>query len=460
MPVKLLAICLLLCSSIVFATDIKSVEGEGRFVPSNEDSAASIKEQLLSSALRDIVTKEMREMGLDSDLYWKKYDEKFEEYFRPMADNLKKSLKVEDGKSSPQYLRSLRAKRMSSYNKFGRLDRAMVGFSDRGVTRNPARPDERVLILNARIDRKVLAQIYARLTTVTNYKKITTLYLTFVPVLESVTWQEMGVNASTDFTNLVEENWHKYLSSETKSETHPVTIEIVPPAQMARLEEILKRPPSIAQEQKNADNNSAWLRIQFFVRKIQDDEKTKECQFQVSGDFVMIDLSSHQTLLYADIPSENVAFSYADGHNLSSNLASKIYRMPMLEWANISKVMSSIPIRNGLISIKVGKPDSLADVLAFNDYINIRAASFRPEAVLEQFNAHESIIQFRFAGDIQKLEELLVSLNNQQINDNLKLVIADKENPFSVSLVRTNERVKYSAESNDFDSAEATHDSL
>lgn len=436
MLLRFLALMTVLATLLVQSAEITSIEGEGRFVPTGDDSSTFIKEQLQASALREIVTKEMRAMGLDPDSYWQQYDTKFEEYFRPIAAELRQKMNVPEGKSTPEFLRAVRGKRLSAYAKFGRLDRCLVGFSDRGVTRNPLRPDERLLTLTARIDRNVLASSYARMTTSTEYKRIKTIYLTFVPVLESVTWEELGVATSTDLTNVVEDTWLKWMQEQMKSENHDVTIEVVPPSQSEKLEKQLKAEPAIGDDARGPYANAAWLRIQFFIRKTNDDEKTKERSFQINADFVMIDLATQKSLLHADIPNENVTYSTSDGHALSSNLASLIYRMPMVEWANLTKAVSSIPVRSGNVRLTVKKANSVADILEFTEVLNIRAASFRPEATLENFSTRQATIDFNFSGPVEKLQDLMLAMNQQNLGNGLTVIIDDKSKPFEFSLTR------------------------
>ncbi len=437
MLVKILTLLISLVLLPIHAVETTSIEGEGRFVPSGDDNSVIIKEQLQASALRDIVSKEMRSMGLDPDVYWKKYDEKFEEYFRPIAAELREKMKVAEGKTTPEFLRAVRSKRISAYAKFGRLDRVMVGFSERGITRNPLRPDERVMMMSARIDRKLLSSLFAKMTTSTEYKRIKTLYVTFLPVLEAVTWEEMGVTTATDFTRVVEENWLKWMKEQVQNEKQEVVIEIVPPAQTEKLELQMKSKPVLSEEARGPYANAAWLRIQFFIRKTNENEKNKERSFQINADFVMIDLATQKTLHYADIPNENLTLPTTDVHALSSSLASLVYRMPMVEWAQLTKVMSSIPVRTNNVRLTVSKANSVADILEFTDILNIRAASFRPDASLENFTAEQATIDLHFSGEIEKLQDLILSLNQQNLGNGLTVTIDDKSKPFELSLMRT-----------------------
>jgi hypothetical protein len=56
------------------------VDGEGHFFAKDSDSLSFVKKQLLSSAFRNVMTKELDAMGLDSKLFWQQYDKKFEKY--------------------------------------------------------------------------------------------------------------------------------------------------------------------------------------------------------------------------------------------------------------------------------------------------------------------------------------------------------------------------------------------
>ena len=56
----------------VFA-EKKFVKGEARFRSQDEDALSFIKGQLLDKSFRDVLSKEIQAMGLNSDTFWKNF---------------------------------------------------------------------------------------------------------------------------------------------------------------------------------------------------------------------------------------------------------------------------------------------------------------------------------------------------------------------------------------------------
>ena len=151
---------LLFCFSVA-AASLSHVEGEGRFYSNDGDSIAFVKKQLLYQAYRDIFSKELQAMNLDHELFWKKYDGKFEEYFNPIHEGLKTKYKISKNYkgNNPSFEVALRRKRLVLKSKFGRLNRAIRSYSEKKMSRSTQMPNSRYINVTAKVSRKVLNNI-------------------------------------------------------------------------------------------------------------------------------------------------------------------------------------------------------------------------------------------------------------------------------------------------------------
>ena len=113
-----------------------TVEGEGQFLSRPSDDSQFVKRQLYASATEDIYTKVLGEMGLDHELFWKKYNARFDEAFRATVDELKQKHSLQDEKNlekHPKYAvyeSELRDARLNQA-KFGGLARSILSYSEK-----------------------------------------------------------------------------------------------------------------------------------------------------------------------------------------------------------------------------------------------------------------------------------------------------------------------------------------
>ena len=59
----------------------KKIVAKGKFYAKEEDTVSFIKSQLLYNSLVSVFDQEFKRMGLNGDLFWTKFEEKFDKYF-------------------------------------------------------------------------------------------------------------------------------------------------------------------------------------------------------------------------------------------------------------------------------------------------------------------------------------------------------------------------------------------
>ena len=145
---SLLLLMFSLLTTGLFAASNSSIDGEGRFYAKDDDSLSFIKSQLLHSAFSDVISKELKFLGLDSAQFWKSYDEKFESYFTPIKEQMQKKYGINDKPTldaKKKFNQRHRLKRLGLKSKYGRLDRAVTSYSIKKMTRSPQIPNSRYI---------------------------------------------------------------------------------------------------------------------------------------------------------------------------------------------------------------------------------------------------------------------------------------------------------------------------
>jgi len=187
-----------------------SVQGEGRFYANDDDSLSFIKSQVIHNGFIDVISKEILAMGLNKDVFWKKYDDKFEDSFISIDNSLKEKYQVtEESKELDKrnYIKALRVKKLNARKAFGKLPRVVQSYGIKRYTRSQQDPNARYVKLEATINRNLLRKIYYNYVQGKKLSAYGSLFLDINYKLVNCDYTDLGVEKETDFTDVVNKSF-------------------------------------------------------------------------------------------------------------------------------------------------------------------------------------------------------------------------------------------------------------
>lgn len=438
----------LLCSG-AYSQSKKSVDGEGRFYAKDEDSLSFIKSQLLHSAFSDVITKELKFLGLDAAQFWKSYDEKFEKYFEPIKEQLQKKHGMMDKPSQEQrkkYNKSHRLKRLKLKSKYGRLDRAVTSYSIKKMTRSPQLPNSRYINLSAKVDRSHLKKIYFQIISDSVDREIKTIFVTANFDINDLNWSDLGVELENDFTSVIKEHWRKWLSENLK--TRFADIRVTEPSKEKELEEFLKAPKEATADlfvetvenpeepqPINEFKDGLWLKINIDLSKVKEDFLMKERAYELSGDFILLDLNSEGIVHSFDIAPVKTKYSFDKGAPLSTNLATWVYRTVSGGFDKFDKKIAAIPAQNKSVDLVVTGAQSYLDFERVSEMLALKGSSMRFATKLLSYEGGKGKIRLKYTGDKESLVNTLDSFGDLKIDETKTLARVGTDSPFNFQLI-------------------------
>lgn len=388
-------------------------EGEGRFFSKDEDNLVFIKQQLLYQSFKQILTKEMDTLGLDSKAFWQRYEDQFENYFKPIEDTLKEKVKPEESaKNRADFEKSLRTQKLNAQARYGRIQRAIQSYSIKKMSRSPQVPNSRFMNVEAKVDRKNLTDLYMSFIKSGAKQGFTKLYLMTDFQLVNSTWSDTGVDLESDFTSVVNDHWKKWLLESGGVGLSEVII--ADNSLISQFENRIHHSENLATEQNEA--GELWLKVNLRLNKTNEDNVLQKRTFHVTGEYVLIDSQNNYVLDKGDFPTEVGAFSTQDLHQFSSQLASMIYRMPVNFWGKFSQIISA-PIPSQFLKIKVTNIKNVSDAIAISDLINQIGVVKKATAGLIRLRGNEAEIGIRFFGDGSEMLNMLKGLVGREIQN-------------------------------------------
>ena len=413
----------------------KFIKGEARFYSQDEDALSFIKEQLLDVAFKDIISKKMVLMGLDSKLFWKNFQEKFEVHFKNTHEELKARFEDDEGKMKPKdkekYQKLLRLKRLKARKTFGRLAVVIQSYVIKRMSRSLKYPNSRYMRLLANVDKKRFRGLYARFVKLGGKREFKTLYLSVNFELQGVTWQDIGVAVEADFTEVIKKHWLSWFSSRMGTfvkDFKPVNKELG-----NNLDLLLASKSS-----KNSDlenfADSLWLKINFQIGKDGENTIQKKRAFSFRGNYLLMDLQTQKPLDFYDFPKISHKYSYLDNHQLSSNVASYIYRVPLKRFERFRKKLEILPANEKTLKLEVENITSIQEILEIIALIKERGVIQNVEPQISFYDRNRALLRLDYRNEYNSLKKILLSLNQYVLGNGRSVVLKNQENIMRIYL--------------------------
>jgi hypothetical protein len=268
----------------------------------------------------------------------------------------------------------------------------------------------------------------------------------------------LGVESKVDFTEVVEKHWMSWLSSKLNRSVQEVVI--TDEDQVQRIQDFLKIPknsvesflPVASPKEDNEDvdfvqgqevetqklesslANSLWLEMTIDIVKLGEDLLHNQRNFSYSGNFLLMDLKTREVLLAYDIGSQEHSYQTHDAQNLSSSIASFVYRMPMGGLERLSSTLAKVDSRSQSYMLEIKNLSSIRDLELFNEALSKEGLTEEFEPQVVSFDGVNAQVKLNFKGTAPKALSRLRSLHLRSLNEQTTAIVESVERPFEFRL--------------------------
>ncbi len=443
---------MLLVMSIILSTHISAstitsyIKGNGRFYALEDDNLSFVKSQLLFNAYQEVITKTLTQQGLNHELFWRNFDEKFEIFFQPIKEKLDEKYGIDkdnlNAADKEAYKKSLRSKRLSSKSTFMNLRSCIQSYSIKKMSRSSQMANSRFIEILAKVNKVALGKIYVNLTREGESRFLDSLYVSVKYSINNMIWPDTGVEVKKDFADVINKSWKGFLEKNLEGSVK----EVIFATEDMELE--LKRfsqipadiSKSVEGENSTSSNtafgNSAWLKLNINITKVKEDELLMKREFLIENSFILQDLNSNDIIHYNDMENVSFAHKFDNPQELSSQLATKIYNMPLPELRELKKKLESTPANQNEIIVSLKNVSNIQEVFSFNSYLQGQGVSFQINPSIDRLEGPEIKIGVRFLGAKEDFLSFLSKLNNENFGDGLFIRIDDPERPYVLNIYR------------------------
>lgn len=413
----------------------KYVEGEGKFLSEEDDSVSFIKNQLLTNAFNKVIDSELKSMGLDAQVFWKNYEEKFLESFKPVEESIEEKYKLPEGQTAKKdhfekKEKELREKRLSAKAKFGRLRKAINKYLIVKMSKSLRMANSHFMNINAEVDRKYLADVYYKFMGVSTVRNLQKLYIDAKYELVGTNWIEIGVDTESDFTNVVNNHWKKNLEDKIGN-VFENGLSIVSDSERKSIQEHLKNNKEvlISGASNSEFLDSLYLNFEINVKRTNLDNELKKITLSFSGGITLIDLKTNTVIAFYDFPSEKQNFDMQDQHKLNSDIANLVYRLPSLFFSDFRKVVEDKSKVNDQFEVVIKKTKNIKEAIIFAEKLKEKGLLFYFNTNITSINKDEVYLQISYSGEKEKAINVLNKLVSEKISEN-RIISKDNSLPF------------------------------
>ena len=430
-------------SASTFASS-SDILGEGRFYAADEDSLGFVKSQLHYQAVRDVITKELKAMGLDEKLFWQRYDERFNDYFKQVAEQVKSKYANDKGEIEPnkkvEYEKALRARRLSVLSRYGRLQSVVTSYSVKRSTRSPQVPQSRFYQIEAKTDRRAVNELYLKFTADDGDKKYQTLYVSTNFILNGMSWVDAGVEVGSDFTDVVREHWSKWLQEKLSGQIS--TVVFTDDAMERQLRDFLLIPRDLVFNQRIESGDSAlsrfasglWLKIDINMEKLREDQLLSKREIAIEGDLLLIELKTNRSIYHDDFAKEKKLFHTDEVQAFSSSLASMVYSKALPSFDNAKRSMGEISTAKHDYQVQISSLNSIQDLIDVGNLLGSKGVIHQTRTEVLSFDGKSGVLSLSFRGGRAELAKFLKSLTGQNLSSG-KVLQVNPEVPTQMTLM-------------------------
>ncbi|OFZ26952.1 MAG: hypothetical protein A2381_20215 [Bdellovibrionales bacterium RIFOXYB1_FULL_37_110] len=452
----LVAIIMIFTGSYLPAQDCDKLEAEGRFSSKDEDSLDLVKKELLFDAYRNLITQKMNCMGLDSKMFWEKFDLDFEKSFEATAEALKKTTDSGQGDSKDEFEKKLRMKRLVSKREFGSLDRLIVSYSILKMSRSTQYPNSRFINITGKVDPGALGDLYYKYTDSNQKRTIEQMLVSTQVKLTDLTWSELGVKTETDFSDSLKDSWMKWLfanwgrffkgvyvvsdlsisdlekiKSTTGNDSSSVSLSVSKSMSKNAQEQTV----TSGKESIKVSSNSVWINFSIGIKKLQDNKMLNKKEFEYSGYYIIKDLMSGEIVGHYDFPTEKKSYFMDEINDFASSIASYTYNLPLSNLTSQSKKISSLVNDENKLVLELQNISSVKDILSFNEELVNKGVRFQLRPTLESYAGDKGQILLSYQGATEDVKKFLSGLKNSKIGTSKLITFVDDDNPYVLKLI-------------------------
>jgi hypothetical protein len=419
----------------------KFIEAEGKFWANDEDNPVFVKNQLLHQGFVEALTIELKNIGLDAQLFWQKFDQSFETSFRPQEEelakkhgmNVKGKVEITEDKKKA-YNDELRKLKLEKKRNFGSLAKLIRSFAIKKMSRSPQYPQSRFISLEAKVDRAALNRLYYKYTSEKQNRTFDHMYIYVDYQVKNLTWTDLGVENKSKLVDVVNESWAKWLEQNKPENVQKVVM--LNDSSVKDLDQYLAIAADELSVRKDS-NYSQSLALLCYVEMDGSAQKMANSDMNIKYKLatVLYDLSTNSVVSRSDFAISEKSYPIDVKNQMSNLVVNYLYRIPLDDFTKIIGKIRESSLQYNLQKITVRGAGNISDIIGFQKYLADQSIKLRLKSQLFAMNQDKTDLVVFYQGDDTILSSHLTDLKQKSKNDGFEFEFLNQSSPFDIKLM-------------------------
>lgn len=398
--------------------------GTSEFLSKEDDSFKFVKKQLLHIAFKDIVTKELKKFSLDSDLFWKRYDEKFEEYFSEEKKKIKENLKIVEGEKiskevQEKYEKKIRFKKLTWRVQFYGLSRFISSYSIKKMGSISGKPLIKRLVISGKVNQKKLQKHYIATIIKEDVEKFSNLYVSVDIKKRSMSWEDVGVFTGVDFVSEIEKFWKLWMDQNYSDYFSEIVM--TNKVMATQIESSL----SVLSDESNSNDiffsisnlqNSLLCKIKIEIEKVNKKRQSKKKFLKFKGNIIFLNLRTSRPIYSIYIPTKELQFNIKENsQDLVSEVATKVYQEVILSLEKMEKSIFFATKKRKYKELVVEDIGNISHLIKFNESLIIKGVVLQLHSEIFSYDGSKGVLKMHYRGEEEKLQSFFDKKINKQL---------------------------------------------
>lgn len=383
------------------------------------------KSFLLFEAIKNTVEQHSTEIGINSVTFQNKLDERFNKYFeayknRQFLEKFGKNYAKELSADQKQlFLTTLEENRYKLFIKNARLDQVLDSYAFKEIRRDQENQSlwKATIVLN--LNRSKLEKLNKRLMSPDSKQYSKLLVLSEINLI-GMSWNELGLDRASTFTDPIMDSWLKWLETNAPSNVEEIALcrgeclnafsnwQDLPQEEGMRISEDLL--------------NGVWLKVSFNLRKISYTKGLNEWELTWDGSVVLLDMNTKKIIASYNMLPETKSWRGLDQKTLNSTLASAMYRSPLDAFnKSVRKIQDGLRL-NRLSRLVIQGHSHLGDVVSLIELLKKEGEALNLELQIDFFSQKEAQLLCFYQGEEKSFTDLLSRLKELKSSHSYRLV--------------------------------------
>ncbi len=386
-----------------------------KYTRKKTESHADAQTFMMTKAIRTLVDREFRRMGIQSQEFWTVYDQKFKDFFLTIERKLRKSY-ADSKKSDSDLQKKISHKKIVEKRRYGNLQGALKTMQTRWSGK-ASRPRFSELILTAHLDREYLRQIYLNFIKKEGSGSFHRVLIEASSNLENSSWKQLGLESEAQFSQILGNSWVDWFKKNRPENIQ--SFSLVGPELERRLTNVMNDDLQAYKNSVESEfKNTMLIKIHLNLRPKEKQFLFADPDFKFSGGLIVQDILSREILFQKEFPVKSFELKSQEGKNTGQALVNHFYEVPMGELNALKSFIGRFSIANSATTITYDKYRSLDQVFDFIELLRNQGIKHSIYPYLESFSSQKASIVVFYQGNdrlLKKLVKRVAALGKREI---------------------------------------------